>query len=91
MNIRRGRVTGRGQHGSWFHGTVGNARFHAKVYAEPSKFGADPANPRRSGWSNVSKLWIKDGETVVYNYDRGFDFAKGDGAKLAAEIIEAFQ
>lgn len=62
----------------WITGNVGRFTVQAKVYDEGSHYGIDGGR--------VSKLWIKDGAEVVYNYDRGLDFSTIADADLATII-----
>jgi len=68
----------------WKEGSlkVYNSIFHywLKVYDEASQFGIDGGK--------VSKLMLKRGDTVVANYDRGWDIKPADpDTQLAVDIL----
>ncbi len=49
--------------GNWITGMVGPFKVSAKAFIETSHYGM-PEDAR------ISKLWIKSGDQVVFNYDR---------------------
>ena len=68
----------------WKEGSlkVYDSIFHywLKVYDEASQFGIDGGK--------VSKLMLKRGDTVVANYDRGWDIKPADpDTQLAVDIL----
>ena len=56
--------------GKWVDGTCDDLHFQAQVFSVGSKYGLKK--------SAVSRIWIKRGNKVVYNYDRGIDIRSRD-------------
>ena len=69
--------------GRWIEFEITSYTVQALVYDEPSEdYGIN------SGC--VSKLWIRKGDNVVYNYDRGLDFCEisNDDLEMIIMICE---
>jgi hypothetical protein len=66
--------------GRWIELEVASYTVQALVFGEPSEeYGINGGC--------ISKLWIRQGDTVVYNYDRGLDFSNISDDELEMIIM----
>ena len=65
----------------WTQGEINGYKYFAKVYHGGSHFGINEGQ--------ISKLTIKKGDKMVYNFDRGLDFDNLDkeGKKVYLQIL----
>ena len=59
----------------WKSGMIDGYYYEVKVYAEGSVFGIDEGK--------ISKLYLKKGDLVIANFDRGWDIEPTAAADLA--------
>jgi len=72
---------------NYVNGIIDGYLFEAKVFAEPSSYGLYGGR--------MSKLSIYKGNernwnNLIYNYDRGLDFATDKGKELSRKLLKVF-
>ena len=69
----------------WYHGTINNIKWSAKVYDEPSEFGINSGR--------ISKLWIAIDGVAICNYDRGWDLkpSSRDAKRAYKAVVDAIK
>ena len=83
-NIKLTRVTG-----NWVMGTIGNHRFEAEVFREPSNYGLYTCRISKLG---IQKPDAKDWgfDNMDYRFDCGFDGATDEGKELSRQLLRVF-